>query len=216
MGTALSVITTIFLTPMLKFFGSPDNVLGYAQTYTRITAVGFPFLVFSVGSGHLIRADGSPGYAMLCNLSGAVINTILDPVFIFVFDMDMTGAALATVNRSALFFSYGCPAICANTRTVHLSPAHLIPRWRYTSRIISPGGAAPSFNQVAMMIVQIVHEQIACALRCAVRLRQIRTACHIRHRQQSCHVVFLGHHRHFSGNAAHRKLQLRCRALRQG
>jgi putative MATE family efflux protein len=154
MGTALSVITTIFLTPMLKFFGSPDNVLGYAQTYTRITAVGFPFLVFSVGSGHLIRADGSPGYAMLCNLSGAVINTILDPVFIFGFDMDMAGAALATV-IGQLFSFLMVVRYLRKYRTVHLSRRHLIPRWRYTSRIISLG-AAPSFNQVAMMIVQIV------------------------------------------------------------
>ena len=97
LGLILSVITQIFLTPLLRFFGAPENVLDYARVYTRITSLGFPFLIVSNGGGHLIRADGSPRYAMLCNITGAIINTILDPIFIFVFNMDMAGAALATV-----------------------------------------------------------------------------------------------------------------------
>ena len=66
-GVVLCVIIEIFLEPMLIFFGSPANVLGYAKNYTRVTAIGFPFLIFSTGGGHLIRADGSPKYSMLCN-----------------------------------------------------------------------------------------------------------------------------------------------------
>ncbi|HHT64531.1 MAG TPA: MATE family efflux transporter, partial [Clostridiales bacterium] len=89
LGALLALLTQLFLTPLLRFFGSPEPVLSYAKTYTRITSTGFPFLVFSIGGGHLIRADGNPRYAMLCNLSGALINTILDPIFIFGFNMDM-------------------------------------------------------------------------------------------------------------------------------
>ena len=63
-------------------FGSPDNVLAYAKTYTGITALGFPFLIPTNGGGHPVRADGSPRNAMLYNLSGALINTVLDPLFI--------------------------------------------------------------------------------------------------------------------------------------
>ncbi|MFQ8841911.1 MAG: MATE family efflux transporter [Clostridium fessum] len=70
---------------MLRFFGSPDNVLAYAKTYTGITALGFPFLILTNGGGHLVRADGSPRNAMLYNLSGALINTVLDPLFILDF-----------------------------------------------------------------------------------------------------------------------------------
>ena len=58
LGVTLSVVTEIFLTPLLRFFGSPDNVLPYAQTYTRITALGFPFVILTTGGGHLVRADG--------------------------------------------------------------------------------------------------------------------------------------------------------------
>ena len=67
------------------------------QTYTRITAFGLPLPTFTTGCSNLIRADGSPTYSMLCTLSGAVLNTMLDPLFIFGFDLGIGGGALATV-----------------------------------------------------------------------------------------------------------------------
>lgn len=152
-GVVLAVLTQIFLTPMLQFFGSPDNVMDYAATYTRITSFGFPLLVFSTGGGHLIRADGSPKYTMLCNLSGAVINTILDPIFIFGLDMDMAGAALATIIGQAVSFLLAVRYF-SRYKTVRLTARHLIPRWAYTGKMIALG-AAPAFNQAAMMVVQI-------------------------------------------------------------
>ena len=96
-GVVLTVITELFLEPLLVGFGSPQNVLPYAKTYTGITAIGFPFLILSAGGGHLIRADGSPSMAMISNLAVAVINTVLDALFVFGFNMGMQGAALATV-----------------------------------------------------------------------------------------------------------------------
>lgn len=96
-GVVLFIITQLFLTQLLKACGSPTDVLPYAQTYVRITSFGFPFLILSVGGGHLIRADGSPKVAMICNILGAVINVILDAVFIFGFNMGMAGAAYATI-----------------------------------------------------------------------------------------------------------------------
>lgn len=84
-GVILGAVALLCLTPMLRFFGSPDNVLAYAKTYTGITALGFPFLILTNGGGHLVRADGSPRNAMLYNLSGALINTMLDPLFILDF-----------------------------------------------------------------------------------------------------------------------------------
>lgn len=74
-GLVFCILTQIFLRPLLLFFGSPDNVLKYAIEYTRITSIGFPFLILSTGGGHLIRADGSPRNTMICNLTGAIINT---------------------------------------------------------------------------------------------------------------------------------------------
>ena len=153
-GVVLCIIIQIFLEPMLRFFGSPDNVLVYAKNYTRVTAIGFPFLIFSTGGGHLIRADGSPKYSMLCNLSGAIINIILDPIFIFGFNMGMVGAGLATI-IGQIFAAFLVLRYLLKYKTGKIEKKHLIPKWNFVSKIISLG-AAPCFNQLAMMIVQIV------------------------------------------------------------
>lgn len=153
-GVILAVITEIFLTPLVYLFGSPENIAGYAISYIRITAVGFPFLILSSGGGHLIRADGSPKFSMICNLTGAVINTFLDALFVFGFHMGMEGAALATVVGQVVS---GLMAIryLSCCKTVSLKKEHLIPQGRYVGRVMSLG-AAPCTNQLAMMIVQIV------------------------------------------------------------
>ena len=153
-GVILSCITELFLEPMLIFFGSPENVLGYAKTYTGITAFGFPFLILATGGGHLIRADSKPKVTMLCNLVGAILNTILDALFVFGFHMGMAGAAYATIIGQFVSGLLALYYLC-HYETVTLEKQHLKPQWRYVKRIISLG-AAPCSNQLAMMIVQIV------------------------------------------------------------
>lgn len=156
-GVILLVITQLFLTPLLKFFGSPDNVLEYAKIYTRIVAFGFPFLILSAGGGNLLRADGSPTLTMTCNIVGAVINTILDAIFVFVFNWGMAGAAYATIIGQ--FVAFGLVVyFLMNTKTVKLSKKHLIVKPAYVKRIAALG-AAPCSNQLAMMVVQIVMNQ---------------------------------------------------------
>ncbi len=94
LGVVLSAVTLLFLAPLLRFFGSPEEVLPYAMEYTRITALGFPFLILSTGGGHLVRADGSPKMTMAINIVGAVVNTVLDAIFVFGFGWGMTGQPL--------------------------------------------------------------------------------------------------------------------------
>lgn len=153
-GVVLCLVTELFLEPMLVFFGSPDHVLGYAEEYVRMIAIGFPFLILANGGAHLIRADGSPEYSMMCNLTGAVINTVLDPLFIFGFQMGMTGAALATIMGQIVS---GIMVICYLFRykAGRLTRKHLIPKWCYAGYAMSLG-LAQFFNQLAMMVVQIV------------------------------------------------------------
>lgn len=153
-GIILTVITLVFLEPLLKFFGSPEKVLGYAKTYTGIVAIGFPFLIFATGGGHLIRADGSPKFTMICNLAGAIINTILDAVFVFGLNMGMAGAAAATIIGQVISCLMAVAYLC-HCKTVKLQKQHLIPKRDYIGKIVSLG-AAPCSNQLAMMVVQIV------------------------------------------------------------
>lgn len=152
-GTALCLAAQAFLDPLLVLFGSPADVMPYAQEYVRITSLGFPFLLVTTGGGHLIRADGSPRMTMICNLTGAIINTILDALFVMVLGWGMAGAAWATVIgqvvSAVIVILY-----MRRPKTVPLKREHFRLRLKYVQRIASIGTAS-FFNQVAMMVVQI-------------------------------------------------------------
>ena len=98
------IITLIFLPQFLKLFGCTDNLRDFAMTYGKIIAIGFPFSMIGTTLNSIIRADGSPKYAMFSMVTGAILNTILDPIFIFVFHKGVEGAALATVISQILTF----------------------------------------------------------------------------------------------------------------
>ena len=154
LGVILCVAVQLFLRPMMLLFGATPDVIDYACTYTRITSIGFPFLIVTIGGSNLIRADGSPKFSMLCNLVGAIVNTILDPLFIFVFHMGMAGAALATITGQILSFALVFFYL-RGFKTLPLSLSDLKPNMACWARIAALG-ATPAFNQVAMMVVQIV------------------------------------------------------------
>ena len=97
LGLIFMTIGYIFMEKMLWCFGATTNNISYAIDYMKIILIGFPFMIFSCGLNSIIRADGSPQYSMAAMLVGAIINIILDPIFIFVFHMGITGAAIATV-----------------------------------------------------------------------------------------------------------------------
>lgn len=93
----LAVIFLVWIDPILTLFGATDVLRPFALEYGFIIGTGLPFMMISAAINSMIRADGSPKYAMLSMVIGAIINVILDPVFIFVFQMGVKGAAIATI-----------------------------------------------------------------------------------------------------------------------
>lgn len=91
------IISLIFLPQILNIFGCTDALRDYAIKYGRIISIGLPFMVIGTTLNSIIRADGNPKYAMTSMVLGAVLNTILDPIFIFVLKMGVEGAAIATI-----------------------------------------------------------------------------------------------------------------------
>ena len=158
LGVILCIVTRLFLKPMMILFGATSSVLNYSLTYTGITSLGFPFLILTTGGTNLVRADGSPKFSMACTLTGAIINTILDPTLIFGFHMGIAGAAWATVIGQIVS---GIMVILylRKFKTVDLTLKRLKPHPHYIGRIVSLG-MAPFFNQVSMMVVQIVMNNI--------------------------------------------------------
>ena len=93
----LGVLVLVFLPQLITIFGGTDNLRSYALDYGYIIAIGIPFMMIGTTLNSIIRADGSPKYAMISMIIGAVLNTILDPISIFVFNMGIKGAAYATI-----------------------------------------------------------------------------------------------------------------------
>lgn len=99
------IFTLIFLSQLLNLFGCTDALRNYAIAYGRIITIGLPFMMIGTTLNSIIRADGSPKYAMTSMVLGAVINIILDPIFIFVFKMGIEGAAIATILSQFITFA---------------------------------------------------------------------------------------------------------------
>lgn len=93
----LSILCYIFLPNLIMAFGCTENVYNYALDYGKIVIVGAPFMIIYSALSSIIRADGDPKYSMILLVVGAIINIILDPIFIFGFNMGVKGGALATI-----------------------------------------------------------------------------------------------------------------------
>lgn len=153
-GIAISAIAMIFLTPLLNIFGATAKNLPFAQEYVNVTAFGFPFMILSAGGAHLVRADGSPKFSMYCNLSGAIVNIVLDYLFVIRFGWEMKGAAWATVIGQVISFIM-VAIYLLNMKTGKLSKKHLTPKMSIIAKTFHLG-MAQCLNQLAIMLVQIV------------------------------------------------------------
>ncbi len=103
-GALLSCICFIDLDGMLSLFGSTDTMLPYAAKYATVILIGAPMMCASFVLNSSLRAEGKATFSMIGMTLGGVINIILDPIFIFAFKLDITGAAIATVISQAISF----------------------------------------------------------------------------------------------------------------
>ena len=99
-----AVLAYIFLPKLVYMFGCTENVYEYAISYGKIILVGAPFMIIYSVLSSIIRADGNPKYSMIMLVVGAIINIVLDPVFIFGFNMGVFGGGLATVIGQVISF----------------------------------------------------------------------------------------------------------------
>lgn len=105
-GLCLTVLTEIFAAPMLDLFGASETTLSFALDYLRIYACGTLFVQIALGMNAFINTQGHTIYGMTSVLIGAIANIILDPILIFVFDLGVQGAAIATITSQALSTIY--------------------------------------------------------------------------------------------------------------
>ncbi|MBQ8177989.1 MAG: MATE family efflux transporter [Clostridia bacterium] len=154
-GVIIMIVVNVFLKDLMFLFGATEQTIDYAVEYTRITSFGIPFLLFSTGFNPIIRADGSPVYSMLSVLTGAILNTILDPIFIFVCHWGMAGAAWATL-ISQILSAVMCALYFIWFKNVKIrSIKEFIPRLNIV-KIITSVGISSFIFQISTMVIQIV------------------------------------------------------------
>ncbi|MCI8473081.1 MAG: MATE family efflux transporter [Clostridiales bacterium] len=161
-GVTLTLAASILLlcvfyplkTQALTLFGASENSIGMAVEYLEIILIFFPAFMLSNMMNSVVRADGSPGWAMIAMLTGAAINIILDPLFIFGFHWGMTGAALATgIGQLASFVL--CVWYFFHTKTFKLDAKCFVPDFKAVSGALRLG-ISSFITQVTIVVVVLV------------------------------------------------------------
>ena len=122
-----SGITYIFMDPLLRLIGASDATIGYATDYLSVYLTGTLFVMFATGLNSFINAQGRPGISMIAVIIGAILNIGLDPLFIYVFGMGVTGAALATVISQAVSAFIIVGFLVSDKATLKIKPKYLKP-----------------------------------------------------------------------------------------
>ena len=145
------IIVLVFLPQLLNVFGCTDALRSYALGYGFVIAIGLPFMMIGTTLNSIIRADGNPRFAMTSMLAGAILNIILDPIFIFVFNMGVEGAAIATVISQFLTFILNIFYI-RKFKSIKLSKEDFKFKFNLASRV-SMLGISSFITQMAIVVV---------------------------------------------------------------
>lgn len=162
-GVFLLVLFTVLLmgffyvyqVPLLYMFGASDATLPYASSYVSIYLVGTIFVELSLGLNPYIIAQGQSGIAMASILIGAVINIVLDPVFIFVLDMDVRGAAIATVISQACSAIWVVAFLVGKKSTLKIKWKCMLPEWGILKPVFALG-ISPFVMRATESLISIV------------------------------------------------------------
>lgn len=158
-GIFVAIVGIIFMKPLAIWLGSTDTILPYTLEYMRIILLGTPFIMSSFVLNNQLRYQGSAMYAMVGIVLGAVINIVLDPLLIFVLDMGISGAALATVVSQIASFILLIIG-CNKGENIHITLKKCKFRARFLKEILR-GGAPSLFRQGLVSIASIALNNLA-------------------------------------------------------
>lgn len=150
----LAVVCLIWARPLMILFGASEQTVDMAVEYFRIVDVFFPFYLLLNVMNSMIRADGSPTYAMIAMLTGAVINIVLDPLFIFVLKWGIAGAAWATVIGQVMSFLV-CMVYFFKPKTFRLTKRSFRPDGQVLRQVVALGGST-FITQLSIVVLSLV------------------------------------------------------------
>ena len=154
-SVVLTVVFSIIKEPVLMAFGASADTIGYAVDYISIYLLGTIFVQYALGLNTFISAQGKAMVAMCSVLIGAVLNIILDPVFIFVFNIGVQGAAIATVISQGVSACWVVGFLCSGRSGIRIRKVNLKPNWSVMGKITALG-IAPFIMQSTESLVTVV------------------------------------------------------------
>jgi putative MATE family efflux protein len=149
------VLGFMFLDPMLKLFGATANTMEYARQYTSVMLIGTPFNMIAVVLSNMARTDGSPALSMYAILVGAVLNTILNPIYIFILHWGVSGSAFATITSQFISAAFLVSYFIRKGKHMKFQRKYMrIDLDIFKSAL--PLGISSGITQVASTILQVV------------------------------------------------------------
>ncbi|WMJ80572.1 MATE family efflux transporter [Clostridium sp. MB40-C1] len=139
LGIIFSILGYTFTSPIVKFFGTTDNIFPYARDYTRIMFIGSLYFPFCVSCNNIIRSEGNAKDAMISMIIGFLSNILLDYIFIFKLYMGIKGAAIATILSKLGSFIYILIYLKSNRTSLKIAPKYFIPEKNIIKEMISIG-----------------------------------------------------------------------------
>jgi putative MATE family efflux protein len=156
----ISILGLLFLEPLLRAFGASETILPYAVDYMKIILIGAPLQAIGFGMNNFIRGEGSPKIAMITMLIGAILNTILDPIFIFIFHMGIKGAALATIISQGVSAIWVMKYFIGDTSILRIRKQNLKLKLDIVKDIITMGFAPFSMQLAASMVTVLLNNNL--------------------------------------------------------
>ena len=161
-GVVFTLVSLLWMDPILRFFGASDATLPFARDYMTIIAVGNAVTHLYFGLNAIIRSSGNPRLAMGLTLFTVTSNAILDPLFIYTFGMGIQGAALATVLCQTLALGYSMAYFLDQKRFLHLPRSRKIFRvdWKIAWDSLAIGMGPFLMNLASCVVVLFINQQL--------------------------------------------------------
>lgn len=159
-GVIFAVLCLLFINPILYFFGASDNTIRFAREYMEVILVGNVITHLYFGLNALLRSSGNPKLAMILTLFTVISNTILDPIFIFVLNMGIRGAAIATVLCQAMALSYSLRYFMRKDNMLRLPKRVFELDWRIAKDSLSIGLGPFLMNSASCIVTMFINQQL--------------------------------------------------------
>lgn len=158
LGLSLGLLGILFINPLLYFFGASANTIVYAREYMFIILLGNVITHLYLGLNAALRSTGHPNSAMIATIATVIVNAILDPLFIFTFNMGIRGAAIATILAQVIALAYVCVVLGNGRELIHFRRGIYHLRQRIVKNILTIGLSPFCMQLCACLVVILINK----------------------------------------------------------